>query len=98
MEKSCRIWKRDNGNHENADDFLQQKIELLETYLSLFNNPERNSFGTLLNNQEINSFGNPDIGMFCQNQFNVKEKSITDANKNLTNETADLLGLQHYMW
>ena len=86
MEKSCRIWKRDNGNHENADDFLQQKIELLETYLSLFNNPERNSFG------------NPDIGMFCQNQFNVKEKSITDANKNLTNETADLLGLQHYMW
>ena len=35
--------------------------------------------------------------MFCQNQFNVKEKSITDANKNLTNETADLLGLQHYM-
>jgi len=69
----------------------------LETYLFLFNNPERNSFGTLLNNQEINSFGNPDIGMFCQNQFNVKEKSITDANKNLTNETADLLGLQHYM-
>lgn len=32
---------------KEANDFQQQKIDLLETQLSLFNNTERNSFGTI---------------------------------------------------
>ena len=38
---------------KEANDFLQQKIDVLETQLSLLNNSE---MGTLLNNQEVNSF------------------------------------------
>ncbi|GET56975.1 hypothetical protein GLOIN_2v1845756 [Rhizophagus irregularis DAOM 181602=DAOM 197198] len=38
---------------KEANDFLQQKIDILETQLSLLNNSE---MGTLLNNQEVNSF------------------------------------------
>ncbi|RIA80869.1 hypothetical protein C1645_837919 [Glomus cerebriforme] len=33
---------------KEANDFLQQKIEVLETQLSLFNNPKINSFGSIL--------------------------------------------------
>ncbi|PKC04266.1 hypothetical protein RhiirA5_422484 [Rhizophagus irregularis] len=40
---------------KEANDFLQQKIDILETQLSLLNNSE---MGTLLNNQEVNSFSN----------------------------------------
>ena len=32
---------------KEANDFQQQKIDLLETQLYLFNNTERNSFGTI---------------------------------------------------
>lgn len=42
---------------KEANDFLHQKIEILETQLSLLNNPESSSLGTLSNNQEINLFG-----------------------------------------
>lgn len=40
---------------KGANDFLQQKIEILETQLSLINDPERNSSELLSNNQEVNS-------------------------------------------
>ena len=50
---------------KGANDFLQQKIEILETQLSLINDPERNSS----NNQEVNSFGHT-LALACSVKLN----------------------------
>jgi hypothetical protein len=58
IESRKEVVELENRNHaimkivemqKEANDFLQQKNEVLETQLSLFNNPERNSsFGSTL--------------------------------------------------
>ncbi|GBC04341.1 hypothetical protein RclHR1_05620015 [Rhizophagus clarus] len=62
IESRKKVVELENCNHalieimsmqKEANDFLQQKIDILETQLSLLNNSE---MGTLLNNQEVNSF------------------------------------------
>lgn len=54
---------------KGANDFLQQKIEILETQLSLINDPERNSSELLSNNQEVNSFGRT-LALACSVKLN----------------------------
>ncbi|PKK55798.1 hypothetical protein RhiirC2_801496, partial [Rhizophagus irregularis] len=58
IESRKKVVELENCNHaiteimnmqKEANDFLQQKIDILETQLSLLNNSE---MGTLLNNQE----------------------------------------------
>jgi hypothetical protein len=58
LEKCNRAMMEIMRIQKEANDFQQQKIEILETQLSLLNNQEKNPSGTLLkSNQEINSFG-----------------------------------------
>ena len=53
LENCNRAITKIMSMQKEANDFLQQKINILETQLSLLNNSE---MGTLLNNQEMNSF------------------------------------------
>ena len=59
---------------KGANDFLQQKIEILETQLSLINDPERNSS----NNQEVNSFSHT-LALACSVKLNnIKSEGERD--------------------
>ncbi|PKB98915.1 hypothetical protein RhiirA5_430599 [Rhizophagus irregularis] len=84
MIRNIKSWKKvielENCNRaiteimnmqKEANDFLQQKINILEIQLSLLNNSK---MGTLLNNQEVNSFSSALMLAFSVKINNIRSK------------------------